>query len=385
MNKQHQGLKDFNWFDDSEIATSSLYSESLALNTDDSDSAENSEPILQTAEAEIPLTNTITIGNPERTQFTFNFAEYTPQEVIDGVREAARIWSSFLLDDVDLQFDFTFTPGEPNVLGSTNSSFITFTYTDINQALAADVTSANDETAVTHFPEGSVPFLINNTSENNGSDTPYLDNNGGLNNSRIRLTTANAKALGFSSEYIAEALGVTPEEVVDANINFSSNINWDFDRSDGIASDATDFLGTVFHEIGHALGFVSTADVLDQNDVSVNEDGLNLDKITSENVYIPSSLDLFRFSPESFSQGVRDFTTGNIGGKYFSIDGGQTSIAPLAEGGGTAIDLGGRNQLSHWRDDLGIGILDPTGAPGELQNVTDTDLLAFDVIGWDLA
>ncbi|WP_019508974.1 hypothetical protein [Pleurocapsa sp. PCC 7319] len=53
MNKQHQGLKDFNLFDDLEIATGSLYSESSALN------AENSEPILQTAEAEIPLTNTI--------------------------------------------------------------------------------------------------------------------------------------------------------------------------------------------------------------------------------------------------------------------------------------------------------------------------------------
>ncbi len=181
-------------------------------------------------------------------------------------------------------------------------------------------------------------------------------------------------------------MGATLEEVVDANINFSSSINWDFDRSDGIASDATDFVGVVFHEIGHALGFVSTADDLDRGAVAVKESkGVNSDQFTSENEYIPSSLDLFRFSPESFDQGARDFTTGNIGGKYFSIDGGQTEIAPLAEGENTATDPNGMNQLSHWRDDLGIGILDPTGAPGELLNVTENDLLAFDVIGWDLA
>ena len=74
-----------------------------------------------------------------------------------------------------------------------------------------------------------------------------------------------------------------------------------------------------------------------------------------------------------------------IGGKYFSIDGGQTEIAPLAEGRNTATDPDGAGQLSHWRDGLNIGILDPTGGLGEFLDVTDTDLLAFDVIGWDVA
>ena len=42
-------------------------------------------------------------------------------------------------------------------------------------------------------------------------------------------------------------------------------------------------------------------------------------------------------------------------------------------------------QASHWKDGLGIGIMDPTFGPGELGLLTFADLRAFDVIGWDLA
>ena len=109
--------------------------------------------------------------------------------------------------------------------------------------------------------------------------------------------------------------------------------------------------------------------------------GINLDQFISENEYALSPLDLFRYSPESLEQGAVDFTTGNIENKYFSIDGGETVIAPLSTGENT----GDGRQLSHWEDNLGIGIMDPTFAPGELGEISDTDLLAFDVIGWDIA
>ena len=46
---------------------------------------------------------------------------------------------------------------------------------------------------------------------------------------------------------------------------------------------------------------------------------------------------------------------------------------------------GDGNQASHWKDNLGIGIMDPTVASGVLLSISALDTEAFDVIGWDLA
>ena len=402
-------------FDDLEIATDSLYSNSVAFNHTGDESSENPDSEISEEEMVVPmgtadpsLTKMVVVGEEGGTQFTFNFAEDTPQEVIDGVTQAAENWSSVLQDDVNINIDFTFEPDETGqTLGSAVPTFIALPYLDdsvpfdVNSALAEDVTSTNDSIAVDNLPEdNNISFLINNTAENNGIDTPYLDDNGGLNNSTILMTRANARALGLDFTDLAEELGTTPESIaefinatygllvdpngVDASMNVSSNISWDFDPSDGIAADSFDFVGTATHEIGHALGFTSGAEFLDQFAVAETE-GANIDQFTSENAYAPSALDLFRFSPESFEQGARDFTTGNIDDKYFSLDGGQTAILPLSEGENTSTGIGDRQQLSHWEDNLNIGIMDPTGSPGESQGITDNDLIAFDVIGWDVA
>ena len=427
-------IDDSNLFADREVETSPLYSTPLALSTDDSPLPEDNQPEIlpdesadmATLEPDVPLTKTITVGNPEGTQFTFNFAEDTSQEVIDGVTQAAENWSSVLKDDVDLTIDFRFVPiGEllGGVLAESNPNFIPLPYTEVSEALGENITSLSDRTAVDNLPQGeSVNYLINNTAENNGSDTPYLDDNGGLNNANISLTSANAKALGISLEDLAAERELTIEEVTaqlsaiygteidpnapDASPVFNSNVNWDFDPSDGIASDATDFIGTVTHELGHVLGFFSNAEILDTLtattvgeilEISSTEeiqqliadsglqpiaDAIGVDRLLSENEYLPSTMDLFRFTPPSVEQGARDFTTNNIKGKFFSIDGGQTEIAPLAEGLIGELNVGG---LSHWQDDLGIGILDPTIVPGELVQISDNDLLALDVVGWDVA
>ena len=399
-------------FDNSEVATSSLYSNSnsnsVALNhTSDESLEDDTEMLLEdttetpTEEPEVALTQTIVVGEEGGTQFTFNIAEDTSQEVIEGITQAAENWSSVLTDDVNVSIDFTFIPDELDVLGATIPTSLVLPYAndtaplDVNRALTGDVTSVNDDIAVDNLPADSINLLLNNTAENNGSDTPYLDNNGGPNNSSVVVTLANAEALGLGLEDFAETLGLSLEDAaetfgidpnaVDATMNINSDIVWDFDPSDGIAADATDFIGTITHEIGHALGFSSTADGVDAGAVAAFEEGelagINVDQFVSENAYPPSVLDLFRFAPESIEQGAIDLTTGNIDDKYFSIDGGQTEIAPLSTGTNT----GDGSQLSHWEDNLGIGILDPTGAPGELGEISDTDLLGLDVIGWDVA
>ena len=382
-------------------------------------------------EEEATLTQSVTVGNPEGTQFTFNYAEGIDQEFIDGVSAAAEDWSSRLTDDVDIIIDLTFTPEEEGAQAVAIPNFIPITYGRVRQALIDDATSSNDEIATANLMEGdNLSLLINNTSENDGSDTPYLDDNGGLNNSYILLNSANAKALGLSLEELAAIVDTTPEDVaanislvsdnypVDANaadalINFDSETVWDFDRSDGIGLEAIDFVGVATHEIGHVLGFnSSTADDLDAAanpnldaldvlapllpeditaetemgdaiglDLDLLVDAVVLDPFVSENQYIPQTFDLFRYSPESVEVGALDFTAGNISDKYFSIDGGQTEIAPLS----TGLTTGDFQQLSHWLDDDSIGIMAPITSPGEQEEITDTDLLAFDVIGWDLA
>ena len=427
----------FDLFTDSEGEISPLYSTSLAMNGNDrnvDDDRESQTPLDETTEStdtgetteesDLLLTNSITVGDPDGTEFTFNFAEGTPQEVIDGVREAGENWSAVLADDVDVNIDFTFEPDdtELGLLGFNVSEYIPFSYTGVYEALAEDVTSVNDETAVDNLAEDNLDILINNTSENNGSDTPYLDDNNGFNNSNVLLTRANAKALGIGLEDLAEEFGVSVEEIVelinslypelaldpnaaDATMNFSSNVNWDFDASDGISEDAYDFVGVVTHEIGHALGFESSADALDfvadpdldladainspeiqeliaGTDAELFADAVGLDQFVSENEYLLRPLDFFRFTPESYEQDAVDFTTGNVDGKYFSLDGGETEIAPLSEGIETGGDM---QQLSHWEDGLNIGIMDPTGSPGESLEITNEDLIAFDAIGWDLA
>ncbi len=163
-------------------------------------------------------------------------------------------------------------------------------------------------------------------------------------------------------------------------------IKWDYDPSDGIAANSLDFIGVVTHEIGHSLGFLSAVDVLDE--ASTTSEGALF--TLSENVYNPYLLDLYRYSNLSRSQGqgVIDFSV-DTREKFFSLDGGNSAVA-LANGVVTAATFangrlnGDGRQASHWKDELGLGIMDPTFAAGQLGQITPLDLVGFDVIGYNL-
>jgi hypothetical protein len=268
------------------------------------------------------------------------------------------------------------------------------------------------------------------------------------NASFIDVNTANLKAIGLVDNIDPDA--------ADANITFNSLFfdSFDFDRDDGIIGQ--DFVAIAAHEIGHALGFVSGVDFADL----VTGDGpfaqLAASIVFNNNPGLTSTvglgvgagffgtfinpLDLFRFSEVSFDAAGDfvglDLTTGlfnpdvtfnlNGGGTldlnatnvcealaagefpstvpYLSIDGGQTSIAPMSTGNFNGINsfaagvcnpLGfsffGQNQASHFLEtgvspeNLTLGLMDPT-IPNNLQlDPFATDLGALDVIGWDIA
>lgn len=93
-------------------------------------------------------------------------------------------------------------------------------------------------------------------------------------------------------------------------------------------------------------------------------------------------LDLYRYSGDGIGFGSLDFSVG--GNPYFSIDGGTTNLAGFSTG--EAIDLGGDGyQASHWKhQDNPLGIMNPALKPGQVNKISDLDVTAMDVIGWNV-
>ncbi len=300
-------------------------------------------------------------------QLVFNMNSTGNAQADAGFAAGGAMWSALFDDNVTVNLNIGFNALGPGILASAGSTQAFYSYGSVRNALIADATSLFDQTATANLQAGSLSLLINRTSNNPngaGSATPYLDNDGDANNTTIRLSNANAKALGLLGAH---------NVAIDANITFSSAFAWDFDPSNGITAGTYDFVGIAAHEIGHALGFISGVDILDINSPPVNG------PFFDNQFTFVSALDLYRYSALSDASGALDWTA-DTRTKYFSIDGGTTSLATFS----TGVNFGDGRQASHWKDNLGLGILDPTAAQGELLAVTANDVLAFDVIGWDL-
>ncbi len=308
--------------------------------------------------------------------FNFTFVAGTSVQAQQGFIDAGARWSSAFSDPVTL--DMTVGTGAlgAGILASTAARSVDFSYGSYKAALGSDSSSANDGTAVANLPAGSAfGLLINRTSDNpngSGSATPYVDSTG-ANNQTISLTAANAKALNLAPG--SGTVGSCASSC-DASIVFSNAFAFDFNPNDGIGAGNLDFVGIATHELGHALGFVSGVDVLDGNSPPMNG------PFTANLFTFVSPLDLYRFSALSFASGVIDFTA-DTRSKYFSINGGSTNLGGLTFA--TGRNFGDGRQASHWKDNLGLGIMDPTAGLGELLAVNPNDLVGFDVIGWNLS
>ena len=178
----------------------------------------------------------------------------------------------------------------------------------------------------------------------------------------MRFPAANAKAFGLLSNN---------PNLLDGIITFTTSPIFDFDRSNGIAANKIDFVGVAAHEIGHVLGFTTGVDLLVGNSSPPGWNDNELKFVTP--------LDLFRFTSRSIGPGggigVIDWT-GDDTDKYFSVDGGQTPLATFSRGT--------NDEEGHWKNDAGIGIMDPSAVAGDLLKISGMDVRAMDVIGYNL-
>lgn len=276
-----------------------------------------------------------------------------------GFEQAAARWASVLTNDVTIRLDVGFRALSSGVLGSAGSSRATFAYGSVRNALTTSRTSSADASSVASLGStlsflsneaGNCETLVGCTAGNVASRTLDADNT--YDNRYVLGQTTLLKALGLRSDTGAR----------DASVTFSTAYSWDFNAADGVSG--YDFVGIATHEIGHALGFTSGVDSADSY---IGRTGL--DRIAWGTI-----LDLFRYTGTQ-----RDWTVG--GAPCTSADGGLTCIGLMS----TGRKYGDGKQASHWKDNRGIGILDPSASRGERLAITSADLLGFDIIGWNLA
>ena len=272
---------------------------------------------------------------------------------------AAQRWVAVIQTPITVVIDVDFgptrfgTPYPPNVLGSTNEQEIgsNTNYPGVRSALIGRASNAQEAALYNSLPQAQLPTDIGATT-------------------RVSGPSAVFRALGRINP-VADPDGESQQLGPPPSVGFNSAFQFDFDPSDGIEPGKTDFDATAVHEIGHALGFTSNA---------------GLKELVPSAPVGSTPWDLFRFRPGvtggTFSTAQRILSSG---GEQVFFDGGPELALSTGRPNGNGGD--GR-QSSHWKDDemtgRYIGIMDPTIPRGKREEITENDLKALDLMGYQL-
>ncbi len=336
--------------------------------------------------------------------------EEATDEFIAGIQQAATLWESVIGDDVIIRINVGFAAGLGSVIAAANSTTMGLPYSDFRQALVLDANDGldamgnadgtpNEKTLMESLPANASSMRLRFFGR--PVDQPNIVALSGPFESAIAFTSANGKALGLVDE--------SGEPVLDATITFNTDFTPVLNPNGPLDMNEYDIVAVMAHEMGHMLGFVSGVDQFG---------GLN---------NLPNALDIFRFadgasnSPQQLADplqadplNVDDFTNFRREFSYgieANLDtvGALPGVSPsnseirFSTGSPSAQMVADRDpdlevympdgrQASHWKDDsllgLGqnIGIMDPTFEDGQVVEgfLTQADLIAFSLIGWDI-
>lgn len=272
----------------------------------------------------------------------WNVTGSIPGDAATALEAVAQHIEGLFADDVTVtinvqMFDF----GNPSVIGSTGSNYVTVNYPDARDGLVADMDG--DDTLQSLLPLGStIPVRYDGTSDTVTPET------------RVFVTRANFNA----------AMGTVSGSA--ASMQFNTGFSFDYDPSNGVSGSQMCFRSVAAHEVGHALGFTSGVDFR-VNDIE--------------------TLDFYRFQR---TDGTGDYNPDNTAefqatartASFNSPNDDANSDIVTAE---HRMADGSPNQASHFREGW-PAIMDPTLAFGvtffpDYYRTADLDM--FDAIGWD--
>ncbi|MEL6553511.1 MAG: NF038122 family metalloprotease [Cyanobacteria bacterium J06621_11] len=287
---------------------------------------------------------------------------------------AARILSTFVTDDTSVDVHVLGASGlnDGKAVGGAVPLFHKVHYGVLKQYLEQDASSYIDEQSVLHMQDGNTVDLSAYGDVINGS-------------TEILLTRAQAEALGMDESLLLADNSTWERDTIDtAGLDGYLVVNQDFEWNNDVlrlneATEGTlDTLSMAIHELTHVMGFVSGID----GTININE--LLSGELSVEGTTL---FDLRRFTAtsaelENPDGSVSSITEGEAA--YLSADGGKTILGELSTGQNK--DIGGDGyQASHWkRMQVAMGIMDPTLAYKEQLSLSERDLQALDLLGWDV-
>lgn len=257
------------------------------------------------------------------------------------INTAVAIYHSLFTDNVTVSILFRYSDKAPNgeLLGGTLAQSGTGLqlrpYSTVKSAITSDSKTSHDSSAVAHLP-AAIAFPNNPTW--------------------IGISTANARALGFSAPGFLDSTGGTNGSF-DGIVTINSGQPFQLDRTGGIASNKYDVMQALEHEIDEVLGLGSV-----------------LPNTTIVGVSAVRTQDLFRYS----APGAISLDSSGSASSYFSIDGGTTNLVNFNQNPG--------GDYGDWGSTSTTLVQQAFGSTGTQSDVSahTPEAVALDVIGYDL-